>query len=94
MDISRAVQLVATDHADGDFATVADVIEHTLDTLRLPEDPPVIGSWAVEGDDEVAEAYRMVLRNQDKSVPWTVAAGILAAHAGEEFLAEFAGRKL
>ena len=90
MDLTRAVQIVANDQKDSDVVSVGDAIEHVLNTMRLPEEPAVPGSWAVEGDDEVAEAYTLVLRNQDTAVPIQVAADILAAHAGGQFLAEYA----
>lgn len=90
MDIKTAVQIVANDQKDSDVVSVGDAIEYVLNTMRLPEDPAVPGSWAVEGDDENAEAYKTILRAADRTVPLMVAADILATEAGAEFLAEYA----
>ena len=91
MDLNRAVQIVANDQKNtDDFVAVGEAIEHVLNILRLPEEPAVPGSWPVEGDDETAEAYKTVLRAADHTLPLAVAADILAAHAGAEFLAEYA----
>lgn len=97
MDLNRAVQIVATDQKSGaDFVSVGDAIEHVLNTMRLPEDPFVPGSWVVEDDgqedNEVAQAYRLVLSSYDRTVPLMVAADKLAAHAGAEFLAAYTRR--
>ena len=90
MDLLRAVQLVALDQKDMDgILTVADAVERALDTLRLPEDPPVPGAWPVEGDDEVAEAYKTVLRHNGPSTDLRATAEALAEHAGAGFLADY-----
>lgn len=91
MDLSRAVQLVALDQKDGDdILTVTDAIEHALDTLRLPGTPHVPGSWEIEGDDEIAQAYIAVLRNFGGSDDLRASAAALADHAGQEFIDEYA----
>lgn len=92
MDITAAVQIVANDQKDSDAVSVGDAIEHVLNTMRLPEEPAVPGGWAVEGDDEVAEAYKTVLRAADHTLPLAVAADILAKEAGPEFLAAYTQR--
>lgn len=93
MKITEAVQIVANDQKDtDDIVAVGDAIEHVLNTLRLPEEPAVPGSWPVEGDDEIAEAYKTVLRAADRTLPLAAAADILAAHAGANFLAAYASR--
>ena len=92
MDIKTAVQIVANDQKDSDAVAVGDAIEYVLNTMRLPEEPAVAGSWAVEGDDEVAEAYKTVLRAADRTVPLMVAADALAKEAGAEFLTAYTQR--
>ena len=91
MDLSRAVQLVALDQKDGDdILSVADAIEHALDTLRLPGTLHVPGSWEIEGDDEVAQAYIAVLRTFRPTADLRASAELLAEHAGQEFIDEYA----
>lgn len=95
MDLKRAVQLVAIDQKDmDDIHTVADAIERALDTLRLPEDPPVAGAWPVEGDDDLAEAYKTVLRHNGPSTNLRASAEAIAEHAGAAFLTEYAQGQL
>lgn len=90
MDITRAVQLVANDQKDmDDIHTVADAIERALDTLRLPEDLPVPGAWPIEGDDELAEAYKTVLRHEGPGNSLRARAQAIAEHAGAQFIAEY-----
>lgn len=84
------MQLVALDQKDMDgILTVTDAIERALDTLRLPEAPPVPGAWPVDGDDEVAEAYKTVLRNAGPSTDLRATAEAIAEHAGPDFLSAF-----
>jgi len=93
MDLTRAVQLVALDQLENDYiTTVTDAIENALDTLRLPDEPPVAGAYPVEGDDELAQAYITVLRNAGPVTDLRATAAALAEHAGDEFIQEHGGR--
>jgi len=93
MDLKTAVQLVALDQMEGDdIDTVADAIEHALDVLRLPEEAPVAGAYPIEGDDELAQAYTLVLTVAGKFADLRATAEQIAEHAGEEFIAEHGGR--
>ena len=89
MDLTRAVHLVATDQRDfDDILTVTEAIEHVLNIMRRPTDPYVPGSWAVEGDDELAQAYIAVLDAGDTQT--AAAIGVLADPAfADEFTRRF-----
>ncbi|WP_018186363.1 hypothetical protein [Microbacterium sp. 77mftsu3.1] len=83
IDLTMAVRMVAADQIQGDdINTVQDAIDHAVDTLRLPEEPPVHGAIPIEGDDDLAHAYRVVLEAYK-----TMSVADIAAAAGEEFSA-------
>jgi len=83
INLTMAVRMVAADQIQGDdINTVQDAIDHAVDTLRLPEEPPVHGAMPIEGDDDLARAYRVVLEAYK-----TMSVEDISAAAGEEFTA-------
>lgn len=71
LTFADAVRMVAADQrASWPDMSDAEAVFHVRDTMRLPEEPPVMGAYPMDDDGTpLARAYRVVLASQEEPEP-------------------------